>query len=291
MPEPPRRRRSTQPPPSSNVLPTIALGIGVVVAGLGIGALLSALQHRSETSTRTVSRAAPVVTPVARATRAPIAIATFFAHPTASPSPRVTATPRATPSPRASATPRPTPSASPTPAGTPTAGGTATPSATATPRATPTPHATPKPVAAASARPVETPRPTERPTPRPTERPTPHPTERPTPAPASVARAVPPAPVSAAQSTVRRYLNALIAGNDAGAYAELGRAPGEGGLSERSFIDRETRITSMRTTSTDPTGATVEVELSSSHGPYVATYHVTNGPNGPVIDQHDYIKM
>ena len=37
-------------------------------------------------------------------------------------------------------------------------------------------------------------------------------------------------------------------------------------------------------------GATIEVRLSSARGDYYATYHVTNGPGGPIIDQHDYIK-
>jgi hypothetical protein len=92
---------------------------------------------------------------------------------------------------------------------------------------------------------------------------------------------------------VRRYLADLIAGNENAAYAELGKAPGDPGasLSEEAFIDRGTRITSMRTTSSDATGATVEVELATSRGSYFATYHVTNGPGGPVIDQHDYIKV
>lgn len=93
-----------------------------------------------------------------------------------------------------------------------------------------------------------------------------------------------------AQNTVRRYLDDLIAGNEAGAYAALGRSPGEGGLSEEAFIDRGTRIVSIRTTSTDPTGATVEVRLSAGRGAYYATYHVLNGASGPVIDQHDYIR-
>jgi hypothetical protein len=92
---------------------------------------------------------------------------------------------------------------------------------------------------------------------------------------------------------VRRYLSDLIAGNENAALAELGKGPGEPGssLSEEAFIDRGTRITSIRTTSTDANGATVEVELSSGRGSYYATYHVTNGPSGPVIDQHDYIKV
>ena len=90
---------------------------------------------------------------------------------------------------------------------------------------------------------------------------------------------------------MRRYLADLIAGNENAAYAELGKSPGEGGLTEEAFIDRGTRITSVRTTHSDASGATVEVELTSSRGTYYATYHVVNGPNGAVIDQHDYIKV
>jgi hypothetical protein len=99
--------------------------------------------------------------------------------------------------------------------------------------------------------------------------------------------------VGTAQSTVRRYLNALMAGNENAAYAALGKAPGDSGaqLSEEAFIDRSARITALRTTNVDATGATVEAEISSDRGTYYATYHVTNGPDGPVIDQHDYIKV
>jgi hypothetical protein len=112
------------------------------------------------------------------------------------------------------------------------------------------------------------------------------PTPRPT--------AAPPTPLTfagAAQNTVRRYLADLIAGNENAAYAELGKTRGEGGLSEEAFIDRNTRITSVRTTHSDANSTTVEVELVSGRGTYYATYHVVNGPNGPVIDQHDYIKV
>lgn len=90
---------------------------------------------------------------------------------------------------------------------------------------------------------------------------------------------------------MRRYLANLIAGNENAALADLGKGPGEGGLSEEAFIDRGTRITSIRTTSGDANGAVVEVELISGRGSYVATYHVNNGPSGPIIDQHDYIKI
>jgi hypothetical protein len=91
---------------------------------------------------------------------------------------------------------------------------------------------------------------------------------------------------------VRRYLANLMAGNETAAFADLGKMPGNrSDLSEEAFIDRGTRITAVRTTSLDANGATVEVELTSGRGSYFATYHVTNGPSGPVIDQHDYIKV
>lgn len=95
-----------------------------------------------------------------------------------------------------------------------------------------------------------------------------------------------------AESTVRRYLDALIAGNEGGAYAAFGAAPGDPNvrLLEEGFIDRGTRIVSLRTTHADAAGATVEAELTSSRGSYLATYHLSGGPSGAVIDQHDYIR-
>jgi hypothetical protein len=260
------------------LLPTIALGIGVVVAGLGIGAFLSALQNRGPSSTTTAAStqsSLPAVTPVARATRGPIAIATMVAHPTPTPTP--------------------------TPAPTATAAATAIPAATATARPTASPRAalaavsTPTPPPTATPRPIETPAPrvTEPPTARPTVRPTPRPTLPPTIPPTTAARVAQAAPGTPAEATVRRYLGALIAGNENAAYAALGAAPGDSNvqLSEEAFIDRGTRITSMRTTSANQNGATVEVEMTSSRGSYFGTYHITNGPNGPMIDQHDYIKV
>ena len=91
---------------------------------------------------------------------------------------------------------------------------------------------------------------------------------------------------------MRRYLDALIAGNENGAYAAFGAAPGDPNvrLVEEGFIDRGTRIVSLRTTHADASGATVEAELASSHGSYLATYHLSGGPSGTVIDSHDYIR-
>jgi hypothetical protein len=285
MPAEPPRRRRTEPPSSRrsssapSLLPTIALGIGVVVAGLGIGAFLSAMQNRgaSHATTATAPSGLPVVTPVAQPTRGPIAIATLVAHATDTPSPKPAATHPPTASPKPAVTAR----------------------AAATARAAPaTPAATTKPTASPAAKPTlaPTPRPTAThpaPTPPPaTPRPTIPPTPAPTPA-ARVAPAGPPSFAAQAQTTVRRYLDALIAGNENAAYAALGAAPGDPNarLSEEAFIDRGTRITSIRTTAVNANGATVEVEISSSRGAYYATYHVTAGAGGPVIDQHDYIKV
>lgn len=91
---------------------------------------------------------------------------------------------------------------------------------------------------------------------------------------------------------MRRYLDALITGNDAGAYASFGVAPGDPNvrLTEAAFIDRTSRIVSLRTTHADVTGATVEAEVTSTHGAYYVTYHVSRAPGGAVIDGHDYIR-
>jgi hypothetical protein len=288
MSDPPRRRRSPSSPPprrppsgGSSLLPTIALGIGVVVAGLGIGAFLSALQgkHASTSSTSTTTTRVAQMTPVPQVTRE--ALATPVPHPTA--------TPTAEPS------PTPEPSATPAPSRTPAASATPRPSATPAP----TPTARPSALASAAALPEPTEKPSPRPSAEPTERPTPRPTAAPTLKPVVTPHPATPAPraiavtaVGAAQNTVRRYLADLIAGNENGAYAELGKAPGDAGaqLSEEAFIDRSARITSIRTTGTDATGTTIGVDITSSRGTYYATYHVTNGPGG-VIDQHDYIKV
>lgn len=92
---------------------------------------------------------------------------------------------------------------------------------------------------------------------------------------------------------VRRYLDALIAGNEASAYAALGGSAGDHNLAlkEEAFLDRDARVTSVRTTHTDASGSTIVAEISAAQGNYIATYHVTRGPNGAYIDQHDYIKV
>ncbi len=266
-------------------MPTIALGIGVVVAGLGIGAFLSALQHKETTKwtqTGSAISGVPLVTPIARPSRGPVAIATLVAHPTPIATPAATSAPSATPTPARTATPGPVATSSAKPRAAATTAPTKPPAQTA---------AVSTPVAATA--PPGTPPPPHRRTPPPVViTPAPAPVTI-TPAPQRVAQGPGGSTMGGeAQATVRRYLNALVSGNESAAYAALGAAPGDPNarLSEEAFVDHGTHIVSMRTNASDPTGATVEVELSSTRGTYYATYHVRNGPNGPVIDQHDYIR-
>ncbi|MFN2461412.1 MAG: hypothetical protein ABR591_12105 [Candidatus Velthaea sp.] len=116
-----------------------------------------------------------------------------------------------------------------------------------------------------------------------------------TPPPAPVTAAGPPAPaiVGAASGVVRRYVDALIHGDEPVGYSLLGGSAGDRGLtlSEEAFLDTNARITSLRATKVDDSNATVEVEFSSSKGSYYGTYHVTAGPRGPYIVQHEYIKV
>jgi hypothetical protein len=94
-------------------------------------------------------------------------------------------------------------------------------------------------------------------------------------------------------SLVRRYLGDLIAGDEAGAYAALGGTSSDRSLDlkEEAFLDKDARITSVRVTRSDATGATVDAEITSGRGSYVATFRVGNGPAGSIINQHDYIKI
>ena len=274
---PPRQRRSQPRPPArgGSPLPWIALVIGVVVAGLGIGALISAYQNRGA-PTPQIGAGVPPVTPVPQESA------------TAPPSPLGIA--RATPSP----SPVPTAAPSPTPRSTalPTASPAATPLATASPAPSPSPEGTTAPTVS------PTPEPTAKTTPEPTAKPTPEPTAKPAPSPLATARPTPapPEPASTpvathaspdAAATVRRYLEAIIAGNTSAAAAMLDAG---GTVKEGAFLDDTSRITNVRVTRTDASGSFVEAEISAARGSYVATFHVRAGGGG-TIDQHDYIKV
>jgi hypothetical protein len=92
---------------------------------------------------------------------------------------------------------------------------------------------------------------------------------------------------------VRRYITDLMAGDEAGAYAALGGTASDRSLDlkEEAFLDKDAHITSIRVTRSDGSGATVDAEITSDHGSYATTFHVTYGPSGSIIDKHDYIKI
>lgn len=271
--QPPRRRRSPESPPPAGPsrgggwVGLLAIGLGIVVAGLGIGALLGALHERgsSAPASITLATSAPVSTRAPERKRAPIAIATIVAPrtPRPSPTPTVMPSPRATPTEKPSARPSDTPKPMPT--------------------VKPTPEPTVKPTAVPTRKPVAVVAPT--PTPRQTPTPTPTPTSTPVPAPPGIA--------GAAVGVVRQYIGALTRGDEPTGFALLGGAPGDRGLSlsEQSFLDPTARITSVRVTPIDATDAKVECEISAAKGTYFATYQVTSGPRGTYIAQHEFIKV
>jgi hypothetical protein len=100
-------------------------------------------------------------------------------------------------------------------------------------------------------------------------------------------------PGDTAVALVRRSITDLMGGDEAGAYAALGGTASDRSLDlkEEAFLDKDAHITSIRVTRTDGSGATVDAEITSDHGSYATTFHVTYGPSGSIIDKHDYIKI
>ena len=88
---------------------------------------------------------------------------------------------------------------------------------------------------------------------------------------------------------MRRYIDALIRGDEKTARNALGSNPGS--LTEQSFIDSSTRIVSIKVTRIDAANASVGCEIASAKGRYYATYHVTAASSGPYISEHDFIKV
>jgi hypothetical protein len=111
---------------------------------------------------------------------------------------------------------------------------------------------------------------------------------------AAAAASAPPArPVAstadAALALTRKYLDSLIAGDETSAFAALGGTSSDRNLDlkEEAFLDKDARITSIRASRSDATSATVDAEIATNRGSYVATFHIANG----IITQHDYIKI
>ena len=199
--------------------------------------------------------------------------------------PAAVTTPRATTFPIPLATVQPTPSLAPTPLVTPTPMPTVTPkpAPVLTPRIVKTYHpirkhpvhvaVTRKPLAVATSLPA---------TPEVTSTPVAVVTVLPTASP------LPPVP----QRIVRRYLSALIRGNEPAAYALLGAAPGDPGvsLSEESFINTSAHI-SLMSSHGSGSGATVHAEVDTAGGAYYATYHLVERNGHLIIGDHDFIKL
>jgi outer membrane biosynthesis protein TonB len=292
MSTPPRRRRNPDASDSGGGggwLPTIAIGLGVVIAGLGIGALVAVLMQRNTAKpvpvavvTSTPGRPIPptrIPAPVTIATLEPphtpqasaSATVTPTAAPTESPSLEPSPTPTGVPSPKPPRAPVPKPSREPNSA-------TAAPRAAHAVAAAPTPSETqtPEPVVPASAIPSSGGSPAS---------------------PVASARPVAPAaPVQTqssyderASAVVRRYIGALIRGDEKAAYAALGGT--EGPLSEQAFLDPGARIVSLKVTRIDASNASVGCEIASAKGHYYGTYHVKASSGGPYISEHDYIKV
>ena len=235
----------------------VPLFAGVIIAGLGIGALLSAFAAR-RMPTPLPSHSPVVVvhtpTPVAR-TAGPKAVA------------------------RNPATQTPTPSS------TPTTSPTVAESATATESPTPIETRTPKAAIATS-------RPTIKPTPKATvaavATPVP-PTVAPTPKRVAEVQEPPRVDRQAffAQSLVRRFLSAVANGDDQAAYATLGG--NSGSLDEAQYLDPTLRITSMSSSRNAAGGTDVQVELRTAKGQYYGTFSVN--PSGTRITQREVIPV
>ncbi len=240
-------RRTKKGPPNPYVpwLITVAAAIAVVAGGWFLGqALAHAFGGRATTQTaQTQASSAPIVTPL------PSPSATELSE-TPEPSPQPTFTQAPATEPSRAATPAPPPTVPPTPAPAPTQA-----------PASPAP-ATPAPQAAA------------------TSTRTAHPA---TAEPAATAAAVTPAPVAAVQNsgaehTVLAYIDALRRGDPQSAAALLGN-----GVPDESFIDAQTRVLNITSTSNADGSAKVDVRLQTGQGTYLESFQVAPSADGSRI--------
>jgi hypothetical protein len=87
---------------------------------------------------------------------------------------------------------------------------------------------------------------------------------------------------------VRRYLDAVAHGDDAGAYSALGGQSGNR-LVEQQFLDPTMRITNITASRNSGGGAKVQVELTTARGQYFGTYDVD--ASGMRITDHAIIPV
>ncbi len=249
---PRRRRRVPQSePPSGGNWAIIPLGIVVVLAGLGIGKLLSLhFSGKPDSSAMVAQRTVrPTPLPLLTPSAAPVAF---------------------------QRTPRPSPNPSATHSAPPT------PSVLAASSATPKP--TPKPAPEPTTRPTS--QPTRLATVRPTLRPVIHPTVAPVPKPKSAPEVQAPLGGGTAEQVVRQYLSALVRGDQTSAQALLAT----GGPTEQSFIDSRSTISSVTASKNSSGTYSVGAEVTSGKGIFYITFEVSQEPNGLLITDHYAIK-
>ncbi|MDQ2679657.1 MAG: hypothetical protein M3Y21_01350 [Candidatus Eremiobacteraeota bacterium] len=265
--DPPRRRRPSQNGSRSSSgtnWAIIPLAIVVVLAGLGIGKLLSMHFSKSDSTSTAMQQ---TVRPTPLPSLIPTVAATPIRH---TPRPAATETPSPTPSAEPTASTRPTPSAQPT--------SSAAPSVTnrPAPKVAPTAAA---PLHAATPRSTIAPAPTPRPLPRATA-------HRPIATTAPIPDAQAPLGGASADQLVRRYLGALIAGNPGTAQALLAG----GSPTEQSFIDGRSTITSVTPNKNADGTYSVGAEVATAKGTYYITFTVSQEPSGLIITDHYAIK-
>jgi cytoskeletal protein RodZ len=296
MEETPPRRSRPKPPSGGSSLPFIPIIIGVIVLGFVIGAGLSVVGRHGSGDVAMQPTSSPSPSPV------PSPMATFrYRTPAALPA--VAHKPKPSPKPSATET------SSPSPAATASVAAEASPAETQTqtpaaqnPTSTAVVKATSAPVAVALA--------THRPSPPPpaivaTRVATAAPANVVTAAPASVAPATAAAGTNAttvfdadggfsrlAGNVVRQYLLSIARGDTDSAYAALGQGPGAhaGSLPEAGAVDSTMHISKIEARGSE-SSATVNVDLTTSAGPYYGQYTVHKSSTGAaIIVSHTFAK-
>jgi hypothetical protein len=98
--------------------------------------------------------------------------------------------------------------------------------------------------------------------------------------------------LSGPSRVVRRYLTALIRGDETTAYRMLVAFPGDphASLTEESFINTSARISAL-SSAPEGAGAVARAEIETAGGLYFATYHLRRLNGRYLITSHEFIKL
>jgi hypothetical protein len=165
----------------------------------------------------------------------------------------------------------------------PVASKTAPPTSAPTASAMPSAKATP--TQAATAAPTRSPAPARSPSPRPTLAPTQSPTQAPA-SPVAIATGF---DVDIAQAVVRRYLDAILRGDNATARALLGASPTDATvpLPELAFITTTSKIGPLVARRTGDVSAAIDVQVTNGTQKYGIVYVVVQSAKGTLISGRD----